>query len=48
MPVLHGQAVRQGILNAVESITTLDASFWFEFADRKAPKRVASGDLRPG
>jgi arylsulfatase len=47
MPVLHGQAVRQGILNAVESITTLDASFWFEFADPEAPKRVAAGDLRP-
>jgi arylsulfatase len=39
--------VREGILNAVESITTLDASFWFEFADPDAPKRVASGDLRP-
>ncbi|MFI1944421.1 sulfatase-like hydrolase/transferase [Streptomyces virginiae] len=47
MPVLHGRPVRQGILNAVESITTLDASFWFEFADPEAPKRVASGDLRP-
>jgi arylsulfatase len=47
LPVLHGRAVREGILNAVESITTLDASFWFEFADPEAPKRVASGDLRP-
>ncbi|MFE7929865.1 hypothetical protein ACFU6S_14170 [Streptomyces sp. NPDC057456] len=47
MPVLHGRPVRQGILNAVESITTLDASFWFEFADPEAPQRVASGDLRP-
>ncbi|MCX4546459.1 hypothetical protein [Streptomyces sp. NBC_01565] len=47
MPVLHGSPVRQGILNAVESITTLDASFWFEFADPEAPERVESGDLRP-
>jgi arylsulfatase A-like enzyme len=47
MPVLHGRPVREGILNAVESITTLDASFWFEFADAEAPARVASGDLRP-
>lgn len=47
MPVLHGHPVREGILNAVESITTLDASFWFEFADPEAPKRIASGDLRP-
>jgi arylsulfatase len=47
MPVLHGHPVRKGILNAVESIMMLDASFWFEFADPEAPKRVASGDLRP-
>ncbi|MEU3838724.1 sulfatase-like hydrolase/transferase [Streptomyces sp. NPDC028635] len=46
-PVLHGRPVREGVLNAVESITTLDASFWFEFADPAAPQRVASGDLRP-
>ncbi|MEY9932123.1 hypothetical protein ABH926_006772 [Catenulispora sp. GP43] len=47
MPVLHGRPVREGVLNAVESITTLDASFWFEFADTEAPARVAVGDLRP-
>jgi arylsulfatase len=47
MPVLHGRPVRRGVLNAVESIMMLDASFWFEFADPEAPKRVASGDLRP-
>ncbi|MFE6746122.1 sulfatase-like hydrolase/transferase [Kitasatospora purpeofusca] len=47
MPVLHGRPVRRGILNAVESITTLDASFWFEFADPEAPARVAAGELRP-
>ncbi|MEY9848661.1 arylsulfatase A-like enzyme [Streptacidiphilus sp. BW17] len=47
MPALHGQLVRDGVLTAVESITTLDASFWFEFADPEAPKRIASGDLRP-
>jgi arylsulfatase len=47
MPVLHGGTVREGVLTAVESITTLDASFWFEFADPEAPKRIASGDLRP-
>lgn len=40
MPVLHGRPVREGILNAVESITTLDASFWFEFADAEAPRRA--------
>jgi arylsulfatase len=47
MPVLHGRPVREGVLTAVESITTLDASFWFEFADPEAPQRIASGDLRP-
>ncbi|MGW0877343.1 sulfatase-like hydrolase/transferase [Streptomyces sp. NPDC002740] len=47
MPVLHGQPVRDGVLTAVESITTPDASFWFEFADPQAPRRIASGDLRP-
>jgi arylsulfatase len=47
MPVLHGRPVREGVLTAVESITMLDASFWFEFADPEAPKRIASGDLRP-
>ncbi|MFB6862910.1 sulfatase-like hydrolase/transferase [Streptomyces virginiae] len=47
MPVLHGRPVRQGILNVVESITMLDASFWFEFADPEAPGRVAAGELRP-
>ncbi|MGW6416011.1 sulfatase-like hydrolase/transferase [Streptomyces sp. NPDC055055] len=47
MPVLHGRPVREGILNAVESIVTLDSSFWFEFADPHAPERVAAGELRP-
>ncbi|MFE5621936.1 sulfatase-like hydrolase/transferase [Streptomyces virginiae] len=47
MPVLHGRPVREGILNVVESITVLDASFWFEFADPEAPGRVAAGELRP-
>jgi arylsulfatase len=47
VPALHGRSVRNGVLTAVESITTLDASFWFEFADPDAPKRIASGALRP-
>ncbi|MFD0331853.1 hypothetical protein ACFQZC_36085 [Streptacidiphilus monticola] len=47
MPVLHGHPVRKGVLNAVESIVMLDASFWFEFADPDAPQRVAAGELRP-
>ncbi|MFJ3765985.1 sulfatase-like hydrolase/transferase [Streptomyces sp. NPDC090082] len=47
VPVLHGTPVREGVLSAVESIVTLDASFWFEFADPDAPARIQSGDLRP-
>ncbi|MFF4433684.1 sulfatase-like hydrolase/transferase [Streptomyces sp. NPDC001513] len=46
-PVLNGGTIRDGVLTAVESVTALDASFWFEFADPEAPKRIQSGDLRP-
>ncbi|MGW4700043.1 sulfatase-like hydrolase/transferase [Streptomyces sp. NPDC004285] len=47
VPVLHGSPVRAGVLSAVESIVTLDASFWFEFADPEAQARIQSGALRP-
>ncbi|MFE5973129.1 sulfatase-like hydrolase/transferase [Streptomyces sp. NPDC056460] len=47
MPALNGSAVREGVLSAVESLVTLDASFWFEFADPEAPARVQNGTLRP-
>ncbi|MFD8749965.1 sulfatase-like hydrolase/transferase [Kitasatospora sp. NPDC059577] len=46
-PAMDGTAVREGVLTAVESITTLDSSFWFEFADPRAPERAQSGELRP-
>lgn len=46
-PVLEGGSVRDGVLTAVESIVTLDASFWTAFTDPEAPRRVASGELRP-
>ncbi|MBP0452287.1 sulfatase-like hydrolase/transferase [Kitasatospora sp. RG8] len=46
-PVLDGGTVRDGVLTAIESVTALDASFWFEFADPEAPGRIQSGDLRP-
>jgi arylsulfatase len=39
--------VRDGVLTAVETITTLDADFWREFSDPGAPDRLVSGDLRP-
>lgn len=47
IPALNGGTVRDGVLTAVESVTALDASFWFEFADPAAPQRIQSGDLRP-
>ncbi|MER7930180.1 sulfatase-like hydrolase/transferase [Streptomyces sp. NPDC096057] len=45
--VLDGGTVREGVLTAVESVMTLDAGFWFEFADPAAPQRIQAGELRP-
>jgi arylsulfatase len=47
LPALGGSAVRNGVLVAVESVVTLDASFWEHFADPDVASRIASGDLRP-
>ncbi len=47
IPALEGRAVRDGVLVAIESVVTLDASFWEHFADPDVADRVASGDLRP-
>ena len=47
VPAFEGNAVREGVLTAVESITTLDAGFWRHFADEQAPAQIASGELRP-
>jgi arylsulfatase len=47
VPALAGTPVREGVLTAVETITTLDADFWNEFSDPKAPERLVSGELRP-
>jgi arylsulfatase len=46
-PVLNGGEVRDGVLAAVESIVTLDESFWHEFGDPELPQRIATGSLRP-
>ena len=46
-PALAGRPVRDGVLTAVETITTLDARFWTEFSDPEAPARLMSGELRP-
>ena len=47
VPALERQPVRDGVLTAVETITTLDAEFWTEFSDPEAAKRLMAGDLRP-
>ena len=47
MPALDGHAVRDGVLTAVESITTLDAGFWTNFGDPDVGQRIQSGELRP-
>ncbi|HVM64654.1 MAG TPA: sulfatase-like hydrolase/transferase [Acidimicrobiales bacterium] len=47
LPALSGTSVRHGALVAIESVTTLDASFWGQFSDPDVAQRIASGDLRP-
>jgi arylsulfatase len=47
LPALEGDRVRDGVLTAVESITTLDGGFWSHFADPDVGQRIASGELRP-
>ena len=47
VPALTGERVRDGVLTAVETITTLDAGFWKEFSDPEAANRLMNGDLRP-
>ncbi|HEX9258428.1 MAG TPA: sulfatase-like hydrolase/transferase, partial [Acidimicrobiales bacterium] len=47
LPAMSGTAVRDGVLTAVESITTLDASFWKHFADPDVGARIQDGSLRP-
>jgi arylsulfatase A-like enzyme len=47
LPALEGRSVRDGILVAIESVATLDASFWQHFQDPDVVQRIQSGDLRP-
>lgn len=47
MPVLEGGSVRDGVLTAVESITTLDADYWRHFGDPDVLEQLQSGRLRP-
>jgi arylsulfatase len=47
LPALEGASTRDGVLTAVESVATLDASFWNHFADPDVADRIMDGSLRP-
>jgi arylsulfatase len=47
LPTLSGDTVRDGVLTAVEIVTTLDDAFWRSLGEPDGPERVASGQLRP-
>jgi arylsulfatase len=47
VPAFEGAAVREGVLTAVETITTLDASYWRAFGEPDVLERLMSGALRP-
>jgi arylsulfatase len=45
--VLEGGRVRDGVLTAVESVTTLDAGYWRHFGEPDVLEQLQSGRLRP-
>jgi len=47
LPALTGGQVRDGVLTAVEIVTTLDDGFWRSLGDPDGPERVQAGSLRP-
>jgi arylsulfatase A-like enzyme len=47
VPAFEGGSVRDGVLTAVETITTLDASYWRAFGEPGVLERLQSGALRP-
>ena len=47
LPALTGGQVRDGVLTAVEIVTTLDDGFWRSLGDADGPARVQAGTLRP-
>jgi len=47
LPALTGTAVREGVLTAVEIVTTLDDDYWNGFGEPDGPARMQSGELRP-
>lgn len=47
LPALTGERVREGVLTAVEIVTTLDDGFWRSLGQPDGPQRVQAGSLRP-
>jgi arylsulfatase len=47
VPALDGSAVRDGVLTAVETITTLDAGYWRAFGQPDVVQRMQAGTLHP-
>jgi arylsulfatase A-like enzyme len=47
LPALEGTPVRDGVLVAIESVVTLETSFWEHFGEPDAPQLMQSGELRP-
>ena len=47
IPALSGGQVREGVLTAVEIVTTLDDGYWRALGAPDGPARVQDGSLRP-
>jgi arylsulfatase A-like enzyme len=47
LPALEGGSVRDGVLTAVETITTLDADYWRAFGQPDVMERLQAGTLHP-
>jgi arylsulfatase A-like enzyme len=47
LPTFDGHTVRDGVLTAVETITTLDADYWRAFGRPDLAERLQAGTLRP-
>jgi arylsulfatase len=47
MPALTGGRIRDGVLTAVEIVTTLDDGYWRSLGAPDGPERVQAGSLRP-
>lgn len=47
VPALDGAKIRDGVLTAVETITTIDADYWRAFGEPDVMQRLQSGTLHP-